>query len=128
MNLLELIGREASIPGEGRRRVRGFICQLTDDGKLLFSSYGELAQREEHAVEPGEVRLLKAGPLSGWRAIDVAEQDGTPWISMRVRPHIVAALDQLAAEHDETVEWAFNEMIRIGFESLERRGALRAAC
>lgn len=119
MNKLELIGREASIRGEGRRRLRGFIAQLTDDGKLLFSRYGELERREERAVEPEELRLLKADPLSGWRAIDVAEQDGTPWISLRVRPEHVAALRRLAAENNETLDWAFSELIRIGFESLK---------
>lgn len=119
MNKLELIGWEASLPGAGRRRVRGYVSQLTDDGKLLFSSYGELIERQEREVEPGELRLLKAGPLAGWRGIDVFEEDGTPWISMRVRPDVLDSIKRLAAENSETLDWAFNEMIRIGFESLK---------
>lgn len=118
----DLIGREVSLPLPGsRKRERGHIAEATKDG-LIIHIYPEKDEKPlERIVTTAEPRLLKDGPLSGWYAVHLLTQDGQPHISLRLRPYVIEAARELAAERGTDLERAFNHLLRIGLDIHERQ-------
>jgi hypothetical protein len=117
---LAYIGAEVSLPVPGSRsRTRGYVAELSKDGsEAVVCLYPESKQgaMDEVIVGFDELRVLKAGPPSGWWAVDVHTAAGEPWLSLRFGYEIKKTLARLARKRRLTLDEAFNELLRIGIE------------
>lgn len=124
VSVVDYIGREVTVPVAGSRsRRRGYVSEIDPGGQLIVSFYPLTGDPHTHEVaylEPDRVRLLKAGVLSGWRAVDVQKQDGTPYLSLRFRPYVIETLEREAEHRAVSLSVAFNQILA---EQIERLSA-----
>lgn len=120
----ELIGREVSLPVENsRRRERGYVSEAIQEG-LVVHLYPEADEDPvERIVSVGQLRVLKGGPLPGWYALHLLTQDGEPHISLRLRPHIIAAIKEIAKARGTGLEETINHLLHTGLDIGEHLGS-----
>lgn len=117
------IGREASVTIAGsRKRRRGYVAEADKNGDLIVAFYpkeGDTITHVEERYTPEQVRLLKSEVLAGWRALDILDQDGSPYISLRFRPDVIERIKHYGVQRDLDFEGAFNQLMKEALERLD---------
>jgi len=111
---------EISLVYNDRRR-RGWVAERSENGHTVVRLY-PIDESEDFEIQnPSQVRLLKIQEIpQGWNAVDLAKEDGSPWISLRFDDRFWDYLLLQAERSGRTPEETFMSNILLNLDQREK--------